>query len=57
MASIRHETFLLLLQAGWTALHMAAWKGHPTVVGLLLGGGADLHATTKVTAPKWTSFL
>lgn len=37
-----------LLQArdtdGSTALHCAAWKGHPAVVALLLQAGADVNA-------------
>ena len=37
-----------LLQArdtdGSTALHCAAWKGHPAVVDLLLRAGADVNA-------------
>jgi ankyrin repeat protein len=29
---------------GSTALHCAAWKGHPEVVAHLLAAGADVHA-------------
>ncbi len=29
---------------GSTALHCAAWKGHPAVVALLLGAGAEVNA-------------
>jgi ankyrin repeat protein len=28
----------------WTALHIAAWKGHESIVQLLLEKGADLTA-------------
>jgi ankyrin repeat protein len=32
---------------GSTALHCAAWKGHPEVVAALLAAGADVHAENQ----------
>jgi hypothetical protein len=38
----------LLLQDGWTSLHMAAQNGHLAVVEQLLGAGAAVDAANKV---------
>ena len=48
--SVRAESMLLLLmlQAGKTPLHDAAWNGSLEVSQLLLDQGADIKATTKV---------
>ena len=34
---------------GWTALHIAAMRGHNDVVGLLLEAGSDIHAKDNVS--------
>ena len=36
-----------LLQLGLTALHIAAWKGHTSVVEFLIQSGADLLAKAQ----------
>ena len=40
---------MLLLQAGWTALHQACYNGHVEVVKLLMSNNADISATTNVS--------
>ena len=40
---------MLLLQGGWTALHMACKYGHVEVVKLLMSNNADISATTNVS--------
>ena len=37
------------LQDGWTAVMLAAFKGHESTVGLLLDRGADVEAQDKVS--------
>ena len=44
---------LLLLQAGWTALHIACCNGHTGVVEILLINNADISATNKVSDKKY----
>ena len=39
---------MLLLQGGWTALHIACANGYTEVVQYLLTNGANLSATNKV---------
>ena len=39
---------MVLLQDGWTALHIACYNGNTEVVKYLLTNGANLSATTKV---------
>ena len=39
---------MLLLQDGWTALHIACVNGYTKVVQYLLTNGANLSATDKV---------
>ena len=41
----------MLLQAGWTALLVAAQKGHVEVARVLLVAGADKEAAMKVGSP------
>ena len=40
---------MLLLQDGWTALHLACYNGHTEVVEILLMNNADISATNKVS--------
>ena len=40
---------MLLLQAGWTALHLACRNGHVEVVKLLISNNADVGATSDVS--------
>ena len=40
---------MLLLQDGWTALHLACRLGHTKVVEILLMNNADISATNKVS--------
>ena len=40
---------MLLLQDGWTALHLACNKGHAEVAEMLLMNNADFSATDKVS--------
>ncbi len=44
----RLDAVRLPLQAGWTALHAAAVKGHVDIATLLLNEGADANAEDKV---------
>lgn len=37
--------------SGWTALHAAATRGHPAVVAVLLGAGADVDARSEGMTP------
>ena len=37
-----------LFQCGHTPLHSACYGGHPQVVQMLVDGGADINAQTKV---------
>ena len=39
---------MLLLQDGWTALHIACYNGRTEVAKYLLTNGANLSATNKV---------
>ena len=34
--------FFLSIRWRWTALHMAAWKGHPEVIRILVEGGSSV---------------
>ena len=45
---VSKQSFYLPTQTGHTPLHIAAEKGHPHVVSLLLKYNADVHAVTKV---------
>ena len=38
-----------VIQYGWTALHVAAAKGHSETVTLLLQGGADVNIQDNVS--------
>ena len=40
---------MLLLQVGWTALHLACYYGRTEVVEILLMNNADSSATNKVS--------
>ena len=40
---------MLLLQAGWNALHNACISGHVEVVKLLISNNADIAATNNVS--------
>ena len=40
---------MLLLQGGYTALHVACLNGHVEVVKLLMSNNADISATTNVS--------
>ena len=42
----------LLLQDGLTALHKAAFNGHPDTYEVLLKNNANVNAETKVTMSK-----
>ena len=44
---------VLLLQAGWTALHCACYNGYTKVVEILLLKNADISATNKVSDKKY----
>ena len=36
------------VQNGWTALHLACWKGYLEIVGLLICSGCDINIGTNV---------
>jgi ankyrin repeat protein len=38
---------------GWTPLHGAAYKGHDSIVALLIAGGADLNAKDADGDTPW----
>ena len=40
---------MLLLQGGWTALHLASQRGHVEVVKFLISNKADISATSNVS--------
>ena len=40
--------FLLLLQNGWTALHLAAHNNCPEIIKILITNGADITVVDKV---------
>ena len=40
---------MLLLQDGWTALHVACFRGQTETVKLLLNNNADISATNNVS--------
>ena len=40
--------FVLLLQDGWTALHLAANKNYPEIIKILFSNGADIAVVNKV---------
>ena len=44
---------MLLLQNGWTALHLACRWGHTGAVEILLMNNADISATNKVSDKKY----
>ena len=40
--------FVLLIQDGWTALHIAATINHPEIIKILITNGADITVVDKV---------
>ena len=44
---------MLLLQAGFTALHFACYNGHTGVVEILLMNNADISVTNKVSDKRY----
>ena len=40
--------FVLLLQDGWTALHLAACNNHPEIIKILITNGADITVVNEV---------
>ena len=48
-----HYIDMLLLQNGYTALHLACCMGHTGVVEILLMNNADISATNKVSDKRY----
>ena len=40
--------FVLLIQNGHTALHIAAYNNHPEIIKILITNGADITVVDKV---------
>ena len=40
--------FVSLLQAGWTALHYAAYHNRPEIIRILISNDADITVVDKV---------
>ena len=46
--SIKSYNYVLILQDGWTALHIAAFNNHPDLIEVLISNGCDISVVTKV---------
>ena len=46
--SIKSYNYILMLQDGWTAFHIAAFNNHPDLIEVLISNGADITVVTKV---------